>query len=91
MFHLQSWTSDMWWILLRHLQRVTYKHIKMCLSSSKGTVSGKGFFFYSILQMYQGYDKMQVGYIFLSSLLSDTLIGLLSSKKPFSLLLFNQA
>lgn len=44
-----------------------------------------------VLQMDQGYDKMQEGYIFLSSLLSDTLIGLLSSKKPFSLLLFNQA
>lgn len=57
-------------------------------------MSGKGLFFlfpYSILEMDQGYDKMQVGHIFLSSLLRDSLIGLLSSKKPFSLLLFNQA
>lgn len=33
--------------------------------------------------MVQGYDKMQVGYIFLSRLLSISLIGLLSSKKRF--------
>lgn len=63
----------------------------MCLGSGIGTGSGEGFFFYSILKMDQGYDKMQVGYTFLSSLLRDSLIGLLSSKKPFSLLLFNQA
>lgn len=63
----------------------------MCLGSGIGTGSGEWVFFYSILKMDQGYDKMQVGYIFLSSLLRDSLIGLLSSKKPFSLLLFNQA
>lgn len=59
-FHLQSQTSDMWGVLLFHVQHVTCKHIKMCLCSGIGTVSGKGLF-YSILQTDQGYDKMQVG------------------------------
>ena len=46
---------------------------------------GVFFFVYSILQVDQGYDKMQVGYVFPSSLVRDILIGLWGYKNPIFL------